>query len=336
MTNVTQNSNIEFSKSSVCQLLNIQFPILQGGMTLVGTAKLASAVSQGGGLGVVSAGRMEVAAFERELDDAISMTDKPLGINIPVGRNVGWMKACFHMALQRNIKVVFIGGGNPKPWIPLVKDAGKLLGVVVASPQQAFKAEVAGADLVIAESIEAGGRTSREELAGVPLIPATSDRISIPLVAAGGFVDGRGLAAALALGADAVQMGTRFMLAQESPLHEATRKVMLASEITDTLVVGSSRGMGRRYLRNATSERIIQIEDKASLDDMVAMLSGEWSKQGLHYGNLQQGLIACGQGIGLIHEDLPAAAIIATIVRQAEEHCQRAVTIVRKSAEATN
>jgi len=336
MADVSQNLNINFSKSSVCQLLDIRFPILQGGMTLVGTAKLASAVSEGGGLGVVSAGRMEVAAFERELDGAISMTDKPLGINIPVGRNVDWMKACFHMALQRDIKVVFIGGGDPKPWSPLVKDAGKLLGIIVASPQQAVKAEAAGADLVVAESIEAGGRTSREELAGVALIPATADRISVPLVAAGGFGDGRGLAAALALGADAIQMGTRFMLAQESPLHKLAREVMLASDITDTLVVGSTQRMGRRYLRSPASEKISQLQDEASHEEMIEMLSGEWSRQGLHLGNLRQGLIACGQGVGLIHENLPAADIITNIVRQTQEHCLRALTIARHAGEASN
>ncbi len=326
---MNQTPEIDCSKSSVCRLLGIRFPILQGGMTLVGTAKLASAVSEGGGLGVVSAGRMDVETFERELEDAIAMTDKPLGVNIPVGRNIEWMKAIFDMALQRNVKIVLIGGGDPKPWSPLVKAAGKLLGIVVASPQQAAKAEATGADLVIAESIEAGGRTSRDEISGVTLIPATADRISVPLVAAGGIVDGRGLAAALALGADAVQMGTRFMLAKESPLHQNAWEAMLASDITDTLVVGNHHRMGRRVLHSAASEKVRQREDDASPEEMIEMLSGEWSRQGLHLGNLQQGLIACGQGVGLIHEVLPAADIIANAVRQAEQHLQRAFSIVR-------
>lgn len=313
--------------SALCALLGIRYPIIQGGMTLVGTGHLASAVSAGGGLGVVSAGRMDEATFARETDFALDTTDCPLAVNIPIGRAQEWTEACFNIAIKRDIKAVLIGGGNPKPWCPLVKGAGKLLGIVVATPDQAAKAEAAGADFVVAESIEAGGRTSREELAGVTLIPAASERISVPLVAAGGFVDGRGLAAAMVLGADGVQMGTRFMLAEESPLHKNTFSAMLAADITDTLVVGTRHHMGRRLLRGQASEMVHGSEISASREDMIAMLSGEWSRQGLHLGNLEQGMIACGQGVGLIHDVLPASTIIENTAREAEAHLRRALSI---------
>lgn len=319
--------------SRVCTLLGIRYPIIQGGMTLVGTGKLGAAVSAGGGLGLVSAGRMTPDEFAAELDFALTATDAPLGVNIPIGREPDWMNAVFDIACSRPIRIVVIGGGNPKPWFPVVKDAGKLLGVVVANPDQAAKAEAAGADLVVAESIEAGGRTSREELAGVTLIPAAAERLRVPLIAAGGFVDGRGLAAALCLGADGVQMGTRFMLAKESPLHERTWAAMMDADITDTLVVGTPHRMGRRVLRGAAAESVREREATATQEEMIAMLSGEWSRQGLHLGNMEHGMIACGQGVGLIHDVLPAADIIANTMREAAEHLDRAAAIVRANGE---
>lgn len=305
-------------RSALCWLLGIQYPIIQGGMTLVGTGKLAAAVSDGGGLGVVSAGRMEVETFAGEMDLAIDTTSKPLGVNIPIGHAPEWTEACFTESLKRDIKIVLIGGGNPKPWCPIVKDAGKLLGVVVANPEQAQKAENAGADLIIVESIEAGGRTSRDELAGVTLIPAARERTTVPLAAAGGFVDGRGLAAALCLGADGVQMGTRFMLAEESPLHAETRSAMIAADVTDTMLLGAEHRMGRRVLRSKAAERVQERQAAATKEDMISMLSGEWSRQALHHGNMEIGLAACGQGVGLIKDNLSAAEIISRTVREAE------------------
>ncbi|MCP5370616.1 MAG: nitronate monooxygenase [Hyphomicrobiales bacterium] len=319
----------DLTQSPVCRLLGIRYPILQGGMTLVGNWRLASAVSAGGGLGVVSAGRMDTATFRREIAMALDATDQPVGVNIPIGRQHDWIRACFEVAIDSGIKIVLMGGGDPKPWCPLVKDAGKLLGIVTATPEQAAKAEAAGADLVVAESIEAGGRTSRDELAGVTLIPAAAERVSVPLVAAGGFVDGRGLAAALCLGADGVQMGTRFMLAEESPVHEKTRRAMVESGITDTMVVGARHRMGRRVLRSAAAENVQRCEPEASLEEMIDLLSGEWSLRGLHEGDTVRGMVACGQGVGLIHDVLPAAEIIANIMGEAATHLARAADLVR-------
>lgn len=315
----------------LCRLLDIRFPIVQGGMTLVGTGRLAAAVSNGGGLGVVSAGRLTLAELERELDLALDSTGEPLGINIPIGRDQEWLRAAFAAAFSRPLKVVFMGGGNPKPWCAPVKDAGKLLGIVVATPQQAEKSEAIGADVVIAESSEAGGRTSKEPLAGMALIPACAQRVAVPLVAAGSLVDGRGLAAALCLGADGVQMGTRFMLSEESPLHVKTREAMIASEITDTVILGSRHQLGRRVLRGAASEDVLQQEQKADMTEMIALLSGERSRQGLHGGDLENGLVACGQGVGLIGEVLTVAEIIESTVRQAEDCLTKAAQMLRRS-----
>lgn len=302
----------------LCRRLEIRYPIVQGGMTLAGTGRLAAAVSNCGGLGIVSSGRLSASEFERELDLALGATDKPLGVNLPIGRDDDWLRDIVRISTRRSIKIVFIGGGNPRPWYAPIKDAGKLLGVVVASPQQAVKAEAAGADVIVAESIEAGGRTSRHGISGVTLIPATAERISVPLIAAGGFVDGRGLAAALCLGAHGVQMGTRFMLAEEGPLHVRALEALIRSEVTDTLIIGAYHNLGRRVLRGPASEDVQRQEKTATLSEMRELLSGERSRQGLLEGDVEKGMIACGEGAGLISEVLPVAEIIQRTMRQAE------------------
>lgn len=305
------------ARNPVCALLGIRYPVIQGGMTLVGDSKLAAAVSEGGGLGVVSAGRTSPETFAEELDLALKLTDQPVAVNIPIGHAPEWTQACFDIALTRDICMAFIGGGNPKPWCPQVKKAGKRLGIVVASPHHAMRAEQVGADLIVAEGIEAGGRTSPDELAALVLIPATAAAISVPLVAAGSIVDGRGLAAALCLGAQGVQLGTRFMLAEESPVHDLTRQAMLAATVSDTMVIGNSHRIGRRVLRGPAAEHVRSQERTAALEDMIAMLSGEFGRLGLRQGDLQVGMVTCGQGVGLIDEVLPAARIISNMVEGA-------------------
>lgn len=319
------------SCARLLRVLGCRYPIVQGGMTSVGTARLAAAVSNAGGLGLVSAGRMTVEAFGTEIDRALELARQPIGVNIPITREAAWLEAAIDAALARPIHAVFLGGGNPAPWAERIVAAGKVLALVVASVRQAVKAEALGASLVVAEGMEAGGKAAYEEVGTVALIPAVSGAVDLPVVAAGGIADGRGLAAALSLGAAGVQMGTRFIVSRESPVHEATKQAMVAATIDDTLIVGRRHGLNRRVLRNRGSEKVRQREIETDLDEMLELLAGHNSVRGLLGGDASEGMIACGQGVGVIREVLS----VAEIVEQTMAEARRALKAADRALEAS-
>jgi NAD(P)H-dependent flavin oxidoreductase YrpB (nitropropane dioxygenase family) len=291
----------------LCRALGIVHPVIQGGMTSVGTARLAAAVSAAGGMGLVSAGRMTPAQFGAEIDDALTLTDKPLGVNVPVTRDAEYMQGLLDAALSRRVSLVVLGGGNPVPWAGKVRAAGKTLAVVTAN------AEALGAAMVIVAGVEAGGKAGVDEIGGMVLIPEVADAVSIPVVATGGIVDGRSAAAAICLGAAAVQLGTRFMLSDESPLHPRTKQAMIDAGPADTLMIARRHGLARRMLDTPAARRVLEREPVALLEEMVPMLSGALSVRGLIEGDLVDGMVSCGQGVGRIRSIEPAGAIVRQI-----------------------
>jgi enoyl-[acyl-carrier protein] reductase II len=291
------------------QAIGCALPLIQGGMTGIGTARLAAAVSNAGGLGLVSAGGMTSEAFAREIEAAASTTQSPVGVNIPVTRDAEWMERSLAAALARRPAVVVLGGGNPAPWVPRIADAGVKWLAVVSSARQAFLAQRAGAAAVIAEGNEAGGKNGLEELGLLTLVPLVVREVDVPVFAAGSIVDGATAAAAICLGAGGVQLGTRFMLSQESPLHAATRE-FLTSQPRSTLLIGRAHGMNRRAVRNPASEEVARREKHESLEAVVALLSGRRSLRGLREGDVDDGLISAGQGVALIRDVPPVADIV--------------------------
>lgn len=313
------------------RLCGIRYPIIQGGMTSVGTARLASAVSEAGGLGLVSAGRMSATDFGTEIDRARQMTTRPVGVNIPVGRDTAQMESYLRETLERRLGLVVLGGGNPAPWADRVLAAGHRLAIVTATPAQARKAQALGAHAVVVAGHEAGGKSGADEIGGMVLVPAIVDAVSLPVVATGGIVDGRGAAAAICLGASAVQLGTRFMLSEESPLHPATKQAMLAAGISDTMIIARRYGMARRMLGTPAARKVAACEQEANLDTIVSMLSGSHSTRGLIEGDLAEGLVSCGQGVGRIDSIEPAGEIVRRVadeMRQVLGGARRAVELL--------
>lgn len=284
-------------------------PLIQGGMTGIGNARLAAAVSNAGGLGLVSAGGMTPGSFAREIEAAAGATDFPVGVNIPVTRDAAWMEAAIAGALARRPDVVVFGGGNPAPWASRITDAGLKWLAVVSSARQAFLAQRSGASAVIAEGNEAGGKNGLEEVGLLTLVPLVVREVDVPVFAAGGIVDGATAAAAICLGAGGVQLGTRFMVSQESPLHPAT-KDFLTSQPRSTLLIGRAHGMNRRAVQNPASEEVLRREAGESLEGVVALLGGRRSWRGLREGDIYDGLISAGQGVALIRDVPPVAEIV--------------------------
>ena len=262
---------------------------------------------------------MTPEAFGAEVDLAVARTGNPMGVNIPVVRDPQYMSGLIEQALRRDLALIVLGGGNPGPWAERILAAGRRCGIVTATPDQARKAQSLGAHLVVVAGYEAGGKSGADEIGGMVLIPAVVDAVGIPVVATGGIVDGRSAAAAICLGASAVQLGTRFMLTEEAPLHPRTKDAMLTARISDTRVVARAFSMGRRMLDTPTARVIADKERTADQSDLITMLSGAFSERGLLQGDLETGLVSCGQGVGRIRDIQPAGVIVRRIADEIRE-----------------
>jgi enoyl-[acyl-carrier protein] reductase II len=257
---------------------------------------------------------MSAEAFEQQIGKALALTNKPVGVNIPLSRSHERVKGFIDVALRHDVVALFLGGGNPAPWADVIKAAGKRLVIVVGGPRQARKAESLGADAVVAEGLDAGGLIASDEIGTLSLIPAVADSVRIPVVAAGGIADARGAAAAICLGAAAVQMGTRFMIAEESPLDPRTKQALIDADVTDTVIVARRQRVTRRMLRNEAATSARQIEETASLEDMMKVVTPERSHKGLLEGDTRDGMVSCGQGLGQLAAVEPAAVIVRSIM----------------------
>lgn len=307
-------------KDSVSDLLKIQYPILQGGMLWLATAELAAAVCNAGGLGIIS----PMAAMARhgdpvknlrdQLRKARELTARPLAVNIPLD-----LQACgllIDLLLQERVEIVVTAAGDPRLYTELLQGEGRRVIHVVNSVRQAQLAESCGVDAVIAAGWEAGGHVGFNELPLFSLIPQVVDALSKPVIAAGGIVDARGVAAALCLGAEGVQMGTRFIAAKESVAHPDYIKAILEAEENDT-VITCRKLLPTRSLRTEFSRRLLELEEGgASAEQIREFLGYSRARTGQLEGNLANGEAYCGASAGLIKEVLPAAMIIGRIVEE--------------------
>lgn len=302
-------------KSRICEMLGIQYPVFQGGMAWVADASLAAAVSNAGGLGLISSINAGTEAVRNEVRKCREMTDRPFGVNIMLQAPNAAEIA--QMVVEEGVKIVTTGAGSPAPYMPMWKDAGIKVIPVVASVALALKMQAAGADAVVAEGAESGGHVG--ELHTMPLVPQVVDAVDIPVVAAGGICDGRGAAAAFMLGADAVQVGTRFLSAEECTVHpEYKDKILKATDIS-TIVTGKTFGHPVRSLKTPFSKTFARMESDPSVkpEDILSFGTGALRKA-VQEGD-RNGSYMAGECAGMVKRIEPAQAIVEDLILGAEK-----------------
>lgn len=302
-------------KSRICEMLGIQYPVFQGGMAWVADASLAAAVSNAGGLGLISSINAGTEAVRNEVRKCREMTDRPFGVNIMLQAPNAAEIA--EVVVEEGVKIVTTGAGSPAPYMPMWKDAGIKVIPVVASVALALKMQAAGADAVVAEGAESGGHVG--ELHTMPLVPQVVDAVDIPVVAAGGICDGRGAAAAFMLGADAVQVGTRFLSAEECTVHpEYKDKILKATDIS-TIVTGKTFGHPVRSLKTPFSKTFARMESDPSVkpEDILSFGTGALRKA-VQEGD-RNGSYMAGECAGMVKRIEPARAIVEDLILGAEK-----------------
>lgn len=305
-------------KTKITELLGIEYPIIQGGMAWVAEHHLAAAVSNAGGLGLIGAGGAPAEFVREQIREARKLTDRPCGVNImlmnPEADDIA------KVIVEERIPVVTTGAGNPGKYMAMWKEAGVKVIPVVASVGLARLMERAGADAVVAEGTESGGHIGSSTT--MTLVPQVVDAVTIPVIAAGGIADGRGFAAARMLGAEAVQMGTRFVVATESIVHENYKQKIIAAKDIDSEVTGRSHGHPVRQLRNKMSREYIKLEQSgASMEELEKLALGALRKAVVD-GDVINGTMMAGQIAGLVKKEQSCAEMIQEIMAQAEDLLQ--------------
>lgn len=296
------------------KLLGIKYPIIQAGMVWVSGWKLASAVSNNGGLGLIGAGSMKPDLLREHIKKCRAATDKPFGINIPLLR--GDADDLIKVVIEENVKIVFTSAGHPGKYIDLLKKNNVVVVHVVPSLKFALKAESVGCDAVVGEGFEAGGHNGADEITTFCLIPQLVDALKISVIAAGGIVDGRGILAALALGAEGVQIGTRFAATVESSAHENYKKKIIDSKDNDTILVLKKIGAAR-MIKNEFTKIVSAAEANGANEEKLKNLLGtKRERLGIFEGDEQNGMMEAGQGAGLIKEILPVKDLIEKLTRE--------------------
>lgn len=302
----------------LCDLLHIRYPIFQGGMGNISNAPLAVAVSQAGGLGTIGAGTMSPDELEEKIIEAKRQTEKPIAINIAI-KVTPYLQEIASLVIKHKISVVSLSAGNPAPLIPNFKEHGIKVIAVTASVRQAQKAEAAGADVIVAEGYEAAGINSNLELTTLTLIPQVVNAVNIPVIAAGGIGNGKGLAAVLALGASGVQMGTRLIATKEAPFHDAYKQRIVEAGENDTVIVGRTVGRVRRVLHTPYAEKLkIYEKEGMTLDQYNQLTSEEYHRIGAVEGRLNEGFINGGQISGLLCDVPTVAELLSGMMKEAQ------------------
>ncbi len=296
-------------ETRITKLLGIKYPIFQGGMAWVSSASLVAAVSNAGGLGVFGSGSLDPELVRKEIHKIKELTDKPFGVNIMLMMPTapGVVEVC----LQEKVPVVTTGAGNPGPLVKRFKDEGIKVIPVVSSVALAKRLERSGVDALIAEGHESGGHVG--EITTMVLIPQIVDAVSIPVIAAGGIADGRGVAAAFALGAEAVQMGTRFILAKECHAHPNYKESVMKAKDRDTVTTGVTLGHPVRVIRNKLTKEYLEREYKGAPADELEEMGRGRLKMSVVDGNTDEGSVMAGQISGLLTREETAAEIIQSI-----------------------
>lgn len=302
-------------KTKITELLGIEYPIIQGGMAWVAEYHLAAAVSEAGGLGIIGAGGAPASFVREQIQKVKEITKKPFGVNIMLMNPEADQIA--QVVVEEGVKVVTTGAGNPGKYMAMWKEAGIKVIPVVASVALAKMMERAGADAVVAEGMESGGHIG--EATTMTLVPQVADAVTVPVIAAGGIADGRGFAAAMMLGAQAVQMGTRFVVASESIVHENYKQKVIATKDIDTAVTGRSTGHPIRCIRNKTTREYLKLEKEgATLEELEKLTLGGLRRAVLE-GDVVEGSVMAGQIAGLVKKEQTCAEIIQEIMTQGEK-----------------
>ena len=299
-----------FEENPICKLLNIKYPIFQGGMAWIGTAELASAVSNAGGLGIIGAGHMPPDILRAEIQKAKKWTDKPFGVNIMLMSP--FVKEVMQVVVDERVAVVTTGAGNPAEYLPALKEVGTKVIPVVASVALAKRLVRSGVDAVIAEGTESGGHIG--DITTMALVPQVVDAVDVPVIAAGGIGDSRGITAAIALGASGVQMGTRFVVSEECIAHENYKNLVLKAKDRSTVVTGRSTGHPVRVISNKMTREYAELEAKQTPVEELERFGAGRLNLATHKGDVDNGSVMIGQISGMLDEIKPVAVIMEELV----------------------
>lgn len=301
-------------KTPLCDLLGIEYPIIQGGMAWVATAELVAAVSEAGGLGIIGSGHAPAEWVLDQIRQVKERTSKPFGVNVMLMSP--HVKEVMDVIVKEKVAVVTTGAGNPGVYMPALKEAGIKVIPVVASVALAQRLERQGVDAIIVEGTESGGHVG--ELTTMALVPQVVDAVKVPVIAAGGIADGRQFLAALALGAVGVQMGTRFMCASECTIHPAVKEQILKARDRDTVVTGRSTGHPVRVLKNKLARQFEEMEKRCAPPEEIEKLGVGRMRAAMLEGDVEYGSLMAGQVAAMVKKIQPAADIIQEILQEAE------------------
>jgi len=302
--------------NKITQLFNIKYPIIQAGMVWASGWKLASAVSNEGGLGIIGAGSMYPEVLREHIQKCKRATSKPFAVNVPM--LYPDIDEIIKIILEEDVKIVFTSAGNPKTWTKHLQSHGIKVVHVVSSVKFALKSQEAGVDAVVAEGFEAGGHNGRDETTTFTLIPMVKEQLQIPLIAAGGIATGRGMLSAMVLGADAVQVGSRFVASEEASSHINFKKKVIESNEGDTILTLKELAPVR-ILKNKFFEEIQKLyQTRPNTEELLKLLGRARAKKGMFEGDIDDGELEIGQIAGLIHDIKPAAQIVREMIAEFE------------------
>jgi nitronate monooxygenase len=312
-------------KTRITELFSIEHPIIQGGMHYVGYAELASAVSNAGGLGIVTALTQPTPEdLAKEIARCHEMTDRPFGVNITMLPTFKAIPYDEYLAaiVDGGVKIVETAGRNPEPHLPALKAAGIKVIHKCTSVRHSLKAERIGCDAVSVDGFECGGHPGEDDIPNMILLPRAAEELTIPFVASGGMADGRSLVAALALGADGMNMGTRFIATREAPVHDNVKRALVEADELQTRLIMRPLRNTERVLSNAATQRILEIEREkggaVAIDDIRHLVKGELGRTVLHEGKMDAGAWSCGMVAGLIHDIPTVKELVDRIMSEAE------------------
>lgn len=303
-----------FDQNRITKLFNIEYPLIQAGMIWASGWKLASAVANSGGLGIIGSGSMYPEVLREHIQKCKKATNKPFAVNVPM--LYPQIEEIMEIIIQEGVKIVFTSAGNPKTWTSKLQENGIKVVHVVSSVKFALKSQEAGVDAVVAEGFEAGGHNGRDETTTFTLIPMVKEKIKIPLIAAGGIASGRGMLAAMVLGADAVQVGSRFVATPKASSHPNFKEMVVKAQEGDTILTLKELAPVR-LLKNRFFEQVQELYTKSpSKEELKELLGRARAKKGMFEGDLEEGELEIGQISGLIHDIKPATQIVEEMISE--------------------
>jgi NAD(P)H-dependent flavin oxidoreductase YrpB (nitropropane dioxygenase family) len=314
-------------KTRITELFNIKHPIIAGGMHLLSRAELVAAVSNAGGLGILASTTFETKAeLRQEIQKTRTLTDNPFGVNLNLfpAMRTRRVEEDIDLFIDEGVKIIESSGASPEPYVSRLKKAGVKIIHKVPAVRFARKAESVGVDAVAIVGFECAGHPGMDDVTSLILVPLVADAVRIPVIAGGGFCDGRGFVAALALGADGVVMGTRFVATKECPAHPKIKEWLIKARETETVLIDRSLKLPMRVLKNKPAEEALEMDKRgASLEELLTVIGGELGKKAWIEGDVNAGVVSLGMAVGGIREIASAKEVIQNIVNEAESICRR-------------